>query len=735
MELYIKGNFKSKIYSTDSGFTIGLFKVIETNDSIMETYINRSITFTGNFLELNERDTYIFYGELIEHPKYGYQYNVNHYEKQAPSSKSKIIEFLSSKLFPKVTVKQATAIVDMFGEDTLKIIKENYTELLLVPKMTEKKAKNIYDILMSYNESEDIILRLSSLGFEFNLCLYFYNKYKSKVLDILDNNIYDLIEENIVSFKRIDALRENLNISDMDERRILAGICYAMDALCFNKSNTYNITEEIIIELNKILGRNISIEVLNEYMNILSEQKRVIIVDDRYYLPKYYNSEVTIADTLKYLSSKGTKKGNFDKKISALEEKNNIIYNEKQKLAIESAMTNNVLVITGGPGTGKTTLIKGIIDIYMDINNMSVDDFNKSSCLLAPTGRAAKKISENTSLPSFTIHRFLKWNKEANTFQVNEYNKSDVNFVIIDEVSMIDTLLFESLLKGLWITKNIKLILVGDYNQLPSVGAGQVLKDIIDSKTIDVVNLDLLYRQDNESYIPILANSIKNEEVIDLDKKTNDFCFYEVDSYSIKEMLVAVCNKALEKGYTYKDIQVLCPMYKGVNGIDNINKILQDILNEKSDLKNEIIVNDIVYRENDKVLQLTNIIEENVFNGDIGTIIEVIPKEISENKTNEVVIDFDGNIVTYKQKDFTNIRHAYAISIHKSQGSEFNIIIMPICSSYMRMLYKKLIYTGITRAKKSLILLGSKNVFLSTVNKEEEYIRKTSLCKMLEYYE
>lgn len=729
MELYIKGNYKNEIFSNDNGFVIGIFKVLETNDSNMNSYINRSITFTGNFLELNTRETYIFYGELIEHPKYGYQYNVSHYERVIPTTKMKIIEFLSSKLFPKVTVKQATQIVDMFGEDTLNVIKNNYQSLLLVPKVTEKKAKNIHDILVTYNESEEIILKLSSFGFEFNLCLYFYNKYKNHILEIIDNNIYDLIEENVVSFKRIDDVRSNFNIDDTDTRRIIAGICYVMDLLCFNNSNTYNSFDDIYMEMCKLLNVDISYESMNEYFNILVSNKKVIIIDDKYYLPKYYNAEVTISDTLKYFSNIKPKKGNFDKKINELESKNNIIYNENQKNAIEKALKNNILVITGGPGTGKTTLIKAIIDIYMDINDIMYNDFNKYIALLAPTGRAAKKMSENTNCPAYTIHRFLKWNKDLNTFQVNEYNKSDVSFVIIDEVSMIDTLLFESLLKGL--NKNIKLILVGDYNQLPSVGPGQVLKDIISSGMVEIVYLDLLYRQNSTSYIPVLADSIKKEIDIDLDMKTNDFCFYDVDSNNIRGMLVSICNKAIEKGYTYKDIQILSPMYKGINGIDNINRILQDVFNPSSSDKNEIVINDIIYRENDKVLQLTNMPDDNVFNGDIGVIVEVIPKSISSNKTNEIVIDFDGNIVTYTQKDFSNVRHAYAISIHKSQGSEFNIIVMPICGSYTRMLYKKLIYTGITRAKNCLILLGSKNVFKSSILKKEDYVRKTSLCEML----
>ena len=729
MELYIKGNYRGAIFLSDSGYTIGNFKVLETNDDSLKSYLNRTITFTGNFLELNEKDTYILYGKLINHPKYGYQYKVSHYERVEPDTSDKIIEFLSSKLFPKVSQKLAKSIVDMYGLDTLKVIKDNYQSLLVVPKMTEKKAKDIYDILVTYNESEDIIIKLTSLGFDFNLSLYFYNKYKRDILNIIDNNIYDLIEENVVSFKRIDEIRNNVGISVLDERRIYACICYVMDMLSFSNGNTYNSYDDIVFNTCSLIGEYISHEAFDQYFSILSSKRKIIIIDDKYYLPKYFDAEENISNFLIKLSKKSKKKGKFLNKIHQLEEKNDIVYNDKQIDAIESSVLENVLVITGGPGTGKTTLIKAIIELYQDINGYSFDELNKNLVLLAPTGRASKKMSENTSLPAYTIHRFLKWNKETNTFQVNEYNKSNVKFVIIDEVSMIDVLLFESLVKGL--NTNVKLVLVGDYNQLPSVGAGQVLKDVIDSEKLCVVNLDLLYRQDQASYIPIFANKIKNEELLDLDTKRSDFCFFDSKSEEICDMLTAIVEKAIEKGYDYSDIQVLCPMYKGVNGIDNINKILQNIFNPKINVEDEIEVNDVIYRLNDKVIQLTNMPDENVFNGDIGIIIEVIPKNISESKTNELVVSYDGNIVNYVQKDFTNIRHAYAMSIHKSQGSEFNIIIMPICKSYSRMMYKKLIYTGVTRAKKSLILLGDRNVLNYSVKKEEDMKRKTSLCEML----
>ena len=337
-------------------------------------------------------------------------------------------------------------------------------------------------------------------------------------------------------------------------------------------------------------------------------------------------------------------------------------------------------------------------------------------------------MSESTNLPASTIHRFLKWNKESNEFMVNEYNPNFSNLIIVDEVSMIDNNLMSSLLKGL--TNNIKLILVGDYNQLPSVGCGNILKDLIDSDIVDKIELDLLYRQDETSYIPVLANEIKNdslEEEFLINR--DDYKFLECNSDVIVPSLINIVKKVMAKGYDYNRVQIMAPMYAGVNGIDNINKVLQDVFNPADLNKKEIKYGDVIYRENDKILQLVNDPDNNIFNGDIGKIESINYKGKSGKP--EITIDYYGNYVTYNLKDFNNFKHGFIISIHKSQGSEFELVIMPISTSYKRMLYKKLIYTGITRAKKKLILIGEATAFINGVRNNIEYSRKTGLLDKL----
>ncbi|MDD2519158.1 MAG: AAA family ATPase, partial [Bacilli bacterium] len=436
-----------------------------------------------------------------------------------------------------------------------------------------------------------------------------------------------------------------------------------------------------------------------------------------------------IANNIINLSSLDTSKHKkIDTYINYLEENNQINYNDKQKEAIIKALENNILIITGGPGTGKTTIIKAIVELYGLINKLDYDALVERVALLAPTGRASKRMSEATNLPAMTIHRFLKWNKETNSFAVNEYNKDNSHLIIVDEVSMIDINLLDNLLKGL--SNNIKLILVGDYNQLPSVGPGQVLKDLIDSDIIDTIHLNLLYRQDENSYITVLAEEIKEDNLSEtfLEQKS-DYTFLECSGASIKSNLKKLCEQIYSKGYDYKRVQIMAPMYHGENGIDNLNKELQEIFNPSDSDKREITYGDVTFRENDKILQLVNMPDENVYNGDIGIIKTILYANSSKSGKNEIHIDFDGIIVKYTPKDFIKIKHGFIISIHKSQGSEFEVVVIPVTNSYKRMLYRKLIYTGITRAKKKLILIGEANAFVYSVHNNNEYERKTSLLE------
>jgi len=732
MKSYIKGVYKRSIFTSEKGYVIGMCKVVETDNPIFSDFIDKTITFTGYFYDLNEGDTYIFNGEEMEHPKYGLQYQVESFEKVKPEDKDGIVEFLSSDLFPKIGVKLATSIVDVLGNDALKLILEDPSCLNLIPKITQKKIDIIYNNLLRYDESHQIIVYLTDLGFNMKDSLAIYNQYLKDSISVVNNNIYQIIDVvEDISFLKIDEVAKKLNVESLDPKRVKATIIYAMKTLTFAHGDTYLNYQEIYEYVCNYIGEILENDFFEIYLNDLQLEQKILIDERKYYLKDMYDSELGIIKKIsRLLSLPKTEYKKLSNYLEHLENFNEIKYNEEQKTAIEKALTENVLIITGGPGTGKTTIIKAIVELYQQLNDLSYEVLVSEVALLAPTGRASKRLSESTFLPATTIHRFLKWNKDTNKFAVNEYDKNNSKLIIVDEVSMLDESLFDSLLKGL--NDNIKLILVGDYNQLASVAPGQVLKDLIESDVIPTISLKELYRQDENSYIPTLAQEVKNNELNPnfLDQKS-DYLFLECSSNSIRKNLINICTQLIEKGYNYKTVQLMAPMYKGENGIDNLNKDLQNIFNPKSDSKNEVVVGDTLFRENDKVLQLVNMPDENVFNGDIGIIKEIINSNNSDSGKTEIVVDFDSNLVKFVPKDYGKLKHGFIISIHKSQGSEFDMVIMPISKSYNRMLYRKLMYTGITRAKKKLILIGEAESFVKAIDNNMELVRKTSLKEKL----
>ena len=724
MKTFIKGNYRQSIFSSDKGYIIGLFKVKETNSEDIET--GKTITFTGYFHELNLDDNYIFYGDVVEHPRYGRQFNVNEYERVKPTDKEGIITFLSSDLFPGVGESLAQKIVEALGENVLDEILKDRTCLYLVPKLTQKKADKIYEVLQKYEESGKVIVYLTDLGFSMKQALLIYNEYKTMTLDVVNSNIYKVaFDIPEIGFSKVDVIAGNIGIDKNDKRRIKASIINIMNILVFKSGDTYVKKEVIIDNTNRFLG--FILDDYNEYFNELEEEEKIVRYEDNYYLYDIWQAEENVVSRLYALASKEyTPNKKIDNLIDAIESSQSITYNDKQRLAIKRALENNILIITGGPGTGKTTIIKAITEIYKRLHNLNFEQMTNNIALLAPTGRASKRMSESTGYPASTIHRFLKWDKDNDSFMVDENNPSKVKLVIVDEVSMIDLALFDNLLKGL--TRNVKLILVGDHHQLPSVGPGTVLKDLIESDVLETIHLDLLYRQSENSYILKLAEEIKKDELSEefLTPKS-DYTFLKCSSASIRPNLSKICKQIVSKGYDYKRLQLLAPMYKGENGIDILNMDLQKIFNPASKNKTEIKHGDVIYRENDKVLQLVNMPDNNVFNGDIG-IIKYIK---SANNKIEMFIDFEGNLVKYTPKDFNSIKHAFIISIHKSQGSEFEMIVMPICNSYKRMLYRKLIYTGITRAKRKLILIGEPEAFALSVHNNNEHQRQSLLLEKL----
>ncbi len=729
METFIKGQFKRSIFESENGYKIGLFKVKETNNEDLDIYINRIITFTGYFNELNDIDTYIFYGKLITHDKYGEQFNVEKYEKVLPEEKDSIISFLTSDIFKGIGEKKATKIVEVLGKETLKVILENPSNLLLIPTITEKNIIELHTKLIEYEASYKSIIKLSEIGFSTKDSIIIYNKYKKKTFDIIEENIYTLYEEiKDISFKKIDYIAQKNNMDIYDIRRVCASILYVISEVYNVVGHSYLYIDEIYKYVLRIIPA-LEKELLEESLTKLIHNLKIINKEEKYYLTSMYEAEKNITYRLFYLQ---TKKEDTDKSlqkhITCLENNLQVKYNKEQTQSIKNAITKNILVITGGPGTGKTTIIKAICEIYRQKYKLIQEDLVKHIALLAPTGRAAKRLMESTNIKASTIHRFLKWNKDMDTYQINEKNKSEAKFVIIDEASMLDTYLFDNLLKGLKL--DTKIILVGDADQLPSVGAGQVLKDIIDSKKINVIELEKLYRQKENSNIISLAYDIKNEDIKnDIFNKNKDLTFIPCSNEKVKENIINILEELNEK--EKKSLQVLAPMYRTKNGIDELNHLLQNYFNPKKEEKKEIRINDVMFREFDRVMQLSNMPEDNVFNGDIGII-----EKIVNDKKKEIYVNFDNNKVKYTPSSFHSITHGYAISIHKSQGSEFDTVILPLVKNYNKMLYKKLIYTAVTRCKKRLFLVGDINALLFAVSNNKTNIRKTTIKEMLkkEFY-
>ena len=699
---FVTGEFRKDIFCGTNGYLVALFKVKDTD--LLE-YKNKTITVVGNFLENREFDTFKLYGHLVEHNKFGEQFNVVKYEKLKKEGKENIVNFLSSDLFKGIGITKAVNIYKKLKDESLDIIKNNSEKLFEVKGISIKDVNVLHDTLISYENTYNNILKLTDIGFSMSDALKITNIYLSNIDELISRNLYDLYFNLDISFNTIDKIALMNKYSKTDKLRLKSLIIYTFKLVTESIGHIFLYLDELYKYVIKINKEDIDTKLFLSIMSILIDEKLIIKEDKRYYLTNDYLDEVYIAkEVVNRLKNKKITEKDI-KIVEEIEEKLNISYNIYQKDAILKSLKNNFLVITGGPGTGKTTVIYGIYRALKKENPKS------KIKLLAPTGRASKRLSELTLEEASTIHRFLEWNKDSNTFSLNENNKSDASIVIVDEFSMVNNSLFASLLKAL--RDNTKIILVGDKDQLPSVGSGNLLADII-SSVDNVVYLKELYRQAKESSIVKLAYLVNENKDYDF---TSDEELSIIEDLDILDSLKEIAIKHINDDY--KEFQVLVPLYKGSYGINNINKVLQEVFNKKDILKNEKTINDVIYREKDKVIQLVNMPDNNVFNGDIGIIEKITDKEI--------IIDFDGNKVKYTSSTYNSFALAYAISIHKSQGSEFKTCIIPLSTSYSIMLYRKLYYTAITRAKKKLYLLGNKNILKTAAKNNTSSIRNTYL--------
>ena len=718
-----------------------IFHNKENNYYILSIFLNDKYDFvegdylsvvgTFNDFEFIEDDLYSFKGEIVQHRKYGTQLSAIVVEPVIEKDKEAIVSYLSSSIFQGVGRKTAELIVDTLGVDALDKIYEDKDTLFSIKGIPEQRKDTIYATIVANKQTQDIILKLNEYNLSNNLILKIYNFYKHNTLRTITENPYSLIKDiKGINFKTVDKIAETNEIDANDRERILYAFIYTINSYCFSTGNTYISKNNLLYNTFNILysSRNIAVskeDILNSYSYALDTGK-LIEIEDRVFLPEIYYSEYSIySDITQRLEQENTieiSDGLLDKYINEVEEELEISYDIVQIAAIKNCIRNNFAILTGGPGTGKTTIILAVIKIFQKIKNYSIHDLLDESrsilTLCAPTGKAAKRMSESTGFYASTIHKAIGWSTEDENmeeFVSEKHIKSEL--VIIDESSMIDIFLMYNLLKI--INKDAKIILVGDNDQLPSIAPGNVLNDLINSKAISTVKLNKIFRQSEHSSIINISHSIKNNIPFDVLENFDDKEFISANKNEMINVISAIYDDLI-KDSSKENIQILAPIYKGTSGINEINTAIQSRFNDNEE---QIEYGELIYKVNDRVMQLVNRPEDNIFNGDIGYIEEIY----KEGNKVKIVIDYDGNYVTYEKTELNQITLSYACSIHKAQGSEFENVIIPFIDNYNFMLNKNLTYTAITRAKKKLILCGSSNVFYKSIEPTNVVTRQTAL--------
>ena len=694
-----------------------------------------NFTLNGYLPRLQEDLVYEFEVEEVNHIKYGLQYKVLSYQNVVDNSKEGIVSYLSSNLFPGVGLIAAEKVYNELGKDCLDIIENDPNSLETVKGLTKNQRQVIYTKILENRMVENIFVRLYQIGLTNKMVMKLYEKYSYETLDIIEKNPYSLIYDlEGFGFKKADDLAMKLGFSVDHVERLKALLVYTMNNISNQYGLTYLTSDQLITtSYNYALTEtNIEVSRLYEILNLASSDRKLIIENDRVYIPGIYYSELKISKKINQIldmPKTKVKMTKINELLKDFESINSITLSPEQRDGILTALTNRVSIITGGPGTGKTTIIKAIVQIYCALNGFSpYDDEAISKILLcAPTGKASKRITEQTLFRASTIHKALGYNFESE-FVFNSSNLLPHRLIVVDEVSMIDTILASNFLDA--VSFNTTIVFVGDAFQLPSIAPGAFLEDMINSKVIPTTYLKTIYRQGNTSNIVKLADMVKEGNVdYNIFNSDNDLIYIPSKSNNVLDKINEIVKIHLEYGYSLSDdIQILAPMYKGVSGIDAINSSISNTFN--TDYSYTINSKDKVFKEHDKVIQLVNSSELKIMNGDIGSLGNQLFMMVDEKEKTLYDVEFTELSVKMEQKDFENLNLAYAISIHKSQGSEYKIVIVPMFKSYSIMLKRKLIYTAITRAKEKLIIVGDLDAFYQGLY-EVEKNRQTSLSLRL----
>ncbi|WP_020008511.1 SF1B family DNA helicase RecD2 [Salinicoccus albus] len=735
-DTYVTGEVERVIFlSEQTRFAVLKVNITETN-----THFNDDVIVTGYFHAVTEGESYRFSGKTTNHTRYGEQFSADSFKKALPNTVRGVIHYLSGDTFPGIGEKTAKKIVDTLGVDALEKISDDPAALKTVDGLSGNKIDMIHRTILENRQTEQMIIKLTELGFGARMSARILKTYDEDTLNIIDKEPYRLVMDiEGIGFATADRIALSSGITLDDTGRLKAGIMYVMESLVMSDGHTYIRMEDLVSSADELLAKDdtsyfADTEIIDA-VHALCDSDQLIDFEGSIYIPSLFYSEYKSAEQIYRLVNDRTDISiSTEKAGETVEEVGDhfdISYNRKQKEGIIRALTQKISIITGGPGTGKTTIVKGIINAYHRIHKLK--DYGEYSAdeypvkLIAPTGRASKRLSETAGISASTIHRLIGWGMETGKDELIDADL-DAELIIIDEMSMVDTWLFYQFMR------NVKpytiLVFVGDRDQLPSVGPGTVFKDLITSDVIPVTELDTIYRQGEGSSIIRLAHEIKEDRQMDIRQKFTDRLFIPAGINQIPELVENVVDKAVTKGYDMRDIQVLAPIYKGNAGITKLNQILQRILNPGEDDKNEIEFGDLRFREGDKVIQLVNRAEDNVFNGDSGIIDSILFKDQDGAEKDTITVDFDGIHIAYERKELIELSHAYCTSIHKAQGSEYPIVIMPVVKSYRHMLMKNIVYTGISRARESLIICGDDTAFYDAL-KREGIQRNTSLTEMI----
>lgn len=699
------------------------------------------ITCVGSFIDVDEGDTLEVTGEMTEHPVYGEQIKVSSYKIAAPDDTESMERYLGSGAIKGIGETMARRIVKKFGKDTFRIIEDEPERLAEIKGISEKKARDIAIQLADKREMRDAFVFMSGYGITGNMSVRIYEKYGNQVYRILKENPYKLADDiEGIGFKTADEIASKVGISVDSDYRIRSGILYVLLEGA-QDGHSYLPRAELLRKSRELLG--VSEDDISLQMdNLMVERKLIYKGDDEVYAATYFYEEQAIAVMLNELNLQVSHESekSLEDRIRKIEKRRNIELDDLQRKAAASSASNGVVIITGGPGTGKTTTINTIIEYYAE-EQMEI-------VLAAPTGRAAKRMTEATGYQASTIHRLLgvggaglddSSEKTRLHFDKNADNPLEVDAIIIDEMSMVDMHLFAALLKA--VIPGTHLILVGDSSQLPSVGPGQVLHDLIESGKFTTITLTKIFRQAKQSDIVMNAHHIKDGEPIKLDNKSKDFFFLKRDNADViyKHMIELIRDKL--PGYVNagtEDIQVLTPMRRGPLGALTLNVVLQRYLNPADESKKEYAHGDRIIRVGDRVMQIHNNYQAEwevlgkygvptdkglgIFNGDMGVVKDMnIPMK-------ELTVEFDeGRCVTYPFSELDDLEHAYAITIHKSQGSEYPAVILPLLGGPRMLLNRNLLYTAVTRAQKCVVVLGNTETLDTMIGNEEQLRRYTGL--------